>query len=103
MFVHTYTGVYKCISLADSCAVSSKAVIASSRTELDLRFTKGFEAKYHLYSQKLALDAYVSQCVFPLTVRCSVMQCVAVCCSVLQCVTVCCSVLHGVVVCCSVL
>ena len=31
-----------------------------------------------------------------------VLQCVAVCCSVLQCVTVCCSVLQCVAVCCSV-
>ena len=30
----------------------------------------------------------------PLSVRCSVLQCVAVCCSVLQCVAVCCSVLQ---------
>ena len=36
-------------------------------------------------------------------VRCSVLQCVAVCCSVLQCVAVCCSVLQCVAVCCSVL
>jgi len=35
--------------------------------------------------------------------RCSVLQCVAVCCSVLQCVAVCCSVLPCVAVCCSVL
>jgi len=35
-------------------------------------------------------------------VRCSVLQCVAVCCSVLQCVAVCCSVLQCVAVCCSV-
>jgi len=47
-------------------------------------------------------------------VRCSVLQCVAVCCSVLQCVAVCCSVWRGrraptmmcegncVVVCCNV-
>jgi len=31
--------------------------------------------------------------------RCSVLQCVAVCCSVLQCVAVCCSVLQCVAVC----
>ena len=36
-------------------------------------------------------------------VRCSVLQCVAVCCSVLRCVAVCCSVLQCVAVCCSVL
>ena len=36
-------------------------------------------------------------------VRCSVLQCVAVCCSALQCVAVCCSVLQCVAVCCSVL
>ena len=36
-------------------------------------------------------------------IRCSVLQCVAVCCSVLQCVAVCCSVLQCVAVCCSVL
>jgi len=36
-------------------------------------------------------------------VRCSVLQCVAVCCSVLQCVAVCCNVLQCVAVCCSVL
>ena len=35
--------------------------------------------------------------------RCSVLQCVAVCCSELQCVAVCCSVLQCVAVCCSVL
>ena len=34
--------------------------------------------------------------------RCSVLQCVAVCCSVLQCVAVCCSVLQCVAVCGSV-
>ena len=34
--------------------------------------------------------------------RCSVLQCVAVCCSMLQCVAVCCSVLQCVAVCCSV-
>jgi len=33
--------------------------------------------------------------------RCSVLQCVAVCCSVLQCVAVCCSVIVRVAVCCS--
>jgi len=31
-------------------------------------------------------------------VRCSVLQCVAVCCSVLQCVAVCCSALHTFIV-----
>jgi len=36
-------------------------------------------------------------------VRCSELQCVAVCCSVLPCVAVCCSVLQCVAVCCSVL
>jgi len=36
-------------------------------------------------------------------VRCSVLQCVAVCCSVLQCVAVCCSVLQCGAVWCSVL
>jgi len=36
-------------------------------------------------------------------IRCSVLQCVAVCCSVKQCVAVCCSVLQCVAVCCSVL
>jgi len=35
--------------------------------------------------------------------RCSALQCVAVCCSVSQCVAVCCSVLQCVAVCCSVL
>ena len=35
--------------------------------------------------------------------RCSALQCVAVCCSVLQCVVVCCSVLQCVAVCYSVL
>ena len=38
---------------------------------------------------------------YPLSVCCSVLQCVAVCCSVLQCVAVCCSVLQCVAVCCS--
>jgi len=36
-------------------------------------------------------------------VRCSILQCVAVCCNVLPCVAVCCSVLQCVAVCCSVL
>jgi len=36
------------------------------------------------------------------TLRCGVLQCVAVCCSVLQCVAVCCSVLQCVEVCCNV-
>jgi len=36
-------------------------------------------------------------------VRCSALQCVAVCCSTLQCVAVRCSVLQCVAVCCSVL
>ena len=35
--------------------------------------------------------------------RCSVLQCVAVCCSVLQCVAVCYNALQCVAVCCSVL
>jgi len=35
----------------------------------------------------------------PLTLCCSVLQCVAVCCSVLQCVVVCCSVLKCVLQC----
>jgi len=39
--------------------------------------------------------ALVSMC----SIRCSVLQCVAVCCSVLQCVAVCCSVLQCVAVC----
>jgi len=33
--------------------------------------------------------------------RCSVLQCVAVCCNVLQCVALCCSVLQCVAVCCN--
>ena len=40
---------------------------------------------------------------FVYTLRCSVLQCAAVCCSVLQCAAVCCSVLQCVAVCCSVL
>ena len=42
----------------------------------------------------------MSECV---TVRCSVLECVAVCCGVLQCVAVRCSVLQCVAVCCSVM
>ena len=38
-----------------------------------------------------------------MSVRLSVLQCVAVCCSVLQCVAVCCSVLQCIAVYCSVL
>jgi len=34
------------------------------------------------------------------SVRCSVLQCVAVCCSVMQGAAICCSVLQGVAVCC---
>ena len=40
---------------------------------------------------------------FERKVKCSVLQCVAVCCSVLQCVAVCCSVLQCVAMCCNVL
>jgi len=36
------------------------------------------------------------------SVRCSAVQCIAVCCSVLRCVVVCCGVLQCVAVCCSV-
>jgi len=41
----------------------------------------------------------IRACCIVTTVRCSVLQCVAVCCSVLQCVAVCCSVLQFIAVC----
>ena len=50
----------------------------------------------HVHSLKYQPGLFVS-----LPLRCSVLQCVAVCCSVLQCVAVCCSVLQCVAVCCS--
>ena len=51
----------------------------------------------------IAMDDIVSVHPGDCAVRCSVVQCGAVCCSVFQCVTVCCSVLQCVAVCCSVL
>ena len=50
--------------------------------------------------QCVAVCCSVLQCV---AVCCNALQCVAVCCGVLQCVAVCCSVLQCVAVCCSVL
>ena len=54
------------------------------------------------YNTTSKLAASVLQKVW-LIVRCSVLQCVAVCCSVLQCVELCCTVLHCAALWCTVL
>jgi len=64
------------------------------------------------WSKDLVCLTLLPQILLQAPVRCSVLQCVAICCSVLQCVAVCCSVLkcvaawhtsQRVAVCCSVL
>ncbi len=47
---------------SDSCEVSSKPVIASTLTEFDYRLGAKYVEDHNLYSNMLALDAYVSQC-----------------------------------------
>jgi len=47
---------------ADSCEVSSNAVVADKRTLLDYIVPDTYVALHHLYSNNLALDSYVSNC-----------------------------------------